>query len=163
MAEIGLQRTRVVPVISELVTAGVAQHVGMSLDLQARALRGGRDDARKAGGGEWTAAFGSHPQRSLHVGARHRPIASAPHDRTSTHRAPFAIGSPSRYPGQIRRAMIVDREAGLTHLGRCGLPPVRLVVENTRSWEWESLPRREPKPPRERLGPLKSRKALAKR
>jgi hypothetical protein len=36
--------------------------------------------------------------------------------------------------------MIVDREAGLTHLGRFGLPPVRLVVENTRSYEWESLP-----------------------
>ena len=34
MAEIGLQRTRVVPVIGELVTAGVAQHVGMSLDFR---------------------------------------------------------------------------------------------------------------------------------
>ena len=33
--------------------------------------------------------------------------------------------------------MIVDHELGLTHLGRCGLPPVRLVVENTRSWEWD--------------------------
>jgi hypothetical protein len=53
--------------------------------------------------------------------------------------------------------MIVDREAGLTHLGRFGLPPVRLVVENTRSYEWESLPRREPRRARERLGPLKSR------
>ena len=38
-------------------TAGVAQHVGMSLDLQARALCGGRNDARKASGGEWTAAL----------------------------------------------------------------------------------------------------------
>ena len=27
--------------------------------------------------------------------------------------------------------MIVDHELGLTHLGRFGLPPVRLVVENT--------------------------------
>ena len=51
--------------------------------------------------------------------------------------------------------MIVDREAGLTHLGRFGLPPVRLVVENTRSYEWESSPRREPRRARERLGPLK--------
>ena len=41
--------------------------------------------------------------------------------------------------------MIVDHELGLTHLGRCGLPPVRLVVENTRSYEWISLPRREPR------------------
>jgi hypothetical protein len=40
---------------------------------------------------------------------------------------------------------------GLTHLGRCGLPPVRLVVENTRSYEWISLPRREPRRARERL------------
>jgi hypothetical protein len=47
--------------------------------------------------------------------------------------------------------MIVDHELGLTHLGRCGLPPVRLVVENTRSWEWISLPRREPRRARERL------------
>jgi hypothetical protein len=51
--------------------------------------------------------------------------------------------------------MIVDGEAGLTILGRCGLPPVRLVVENTRSWEWISLPRREPRKPRDRLPPLK--------
>jgi hypothetical protein len=29
----------------------------------------------------------------------------------------------------------------------------RLVIENVRSWEWESFPRRS-KPPRERLGPL---------
>ena len=47
--------------------------------------------------------------------------------------------------------MIVDHELGLTHLGRFGLPPVRLVVENTRSYEWESLPRREPRRARDRL------------
>ena len=46
--------------------------------------------------------------------------------------------------------MIVDHELGLTHLGRCGLPPVRLVVENTRSFEWDSLPRREPRRARDR-------------
>jgi hypothetical protein len=51
--------------------------------------------------------------------------------------------------------MIVDHELGLTILGRFGLPPVRLVVENTRSYEWESLPRRESRPARHRLGPLK--------
>jgi hypothetical protein len=32
---------------------------------------------------------------------------------------------------------------------------LRLVANNTRSWEWESGPRRQPKPPRERLGPLR--------
>jgi hypothetical protein len=52
--------------------------------------------------------------------------------------------------------MIVDHELGLTHLGRCGLPPVRLVVENTRSFEWISLPRREPRRARERLRGLAS-------
>ena len=52
--------------------------------------------------------------------------------------------------------MIVDHELGLTILGRCGLPPVRLVVENTRSFEWISLPRKEPRRARERLAPLKS-------
>ena len=39
--------------------------------------------------------------------------------------------------------MIVDHELGLTILGRCGLPAARLVVENVRSFEWISLPRRE--------------------
>ena len=48
------ERLRVVEIAE---TAGVAQHVGMSLDLQARALCGGRNDARKASGGEWTAAL----------------------------------------------------------------------------------------------------------
>jgi hypothetical protein len=43
---------------------------------------------------------------------------------------------------------------GLTILGRRGLG-LRLVVENVRSFECESYPRREPRPPRERLGPLK--------
>jgi hypothetical protein len=59
--------------------------------------------------------------------------------------------------------MILDHELGLTHLGRCGLPPVRLVVENVRSFEWISLPRREPRRARERLGPLKPCKPVAKR
>jgi hypothetical protein len=54
--------------------------------------------------------------------------------------------------------MILDHELGLTHLGRCGLPPVRLVVENVRSFEWESYPRREPRKPRDRLGPLAPRR-----
>ena len=72
-------------------------------------------------------------------------------NRASTRRAPFAIGSPSRHPWPIRCPMIVDHELGLTILGRFGLPPVRLVVENTRSYEWESLPRREPRRTRERL------------
>jgi hypothetical protein len=32
----------------------------------------------------------------------------------------------------------------------------RPQLDNTRSWEWITLPRREPKPPRERLGPVSS-------
>jgi hypothetical protein len=31
---------------------------------------------------------------------------------------------------------------------------LRLVADNVRSYEWQSFPRREPKPPRERLGPI---------
>jgi hypothetical protein len=50
---------------------------------------------------------------------------------------------------------MIEPPAGLTHLGRCGLPPVRLVVENTRSWEWISPPRREPRRARDRLAPLR--------
>jgi hypothetical protein len=30
----------------------------------------------------------------------------------------------------------------------------RLVIENVRSWEWESFERRSPRPARERLGPV---------
>ena len=61
--------------------------------------------------------------------------------------------------------MIVDHELGLTILGRCALPPVRLVVENVRSFEWESYPRREPRRARERqrgLEPLQPRPIDAK-
>jgi len=48
-------------------------------------------------------------------------------------------------------------EVGLTILGRCGLrqPWLRLVSDHVRSWEWESLPRREPRRARERLSDLK--------
>jgi hypothetical protein len=44
----------------------------------------------------------------------------------------------------------------------CGLG-LRLVSDQVKSWEWESLPRREPRRARERLRPLKPRKAVAKR
>jgi hypothetical protein len=62
--------------------------------------------------------------------------------------------SSPRHPRPIRCPMI-EPPAGLTHLGRCGLPPVRLVVENTRSYEWQSYPRRDPLPARNRLAPLR--------
>ena len=57
MAEIGLERTRVVPIIGELVTAGVAQHVRVGLDLQTSSPGGGRNDAREAGRGKRTSAL----------------------------------------------------------------------------------------------------------
>jgi hypothetical protein len=47
-----------------------------------------------------------------------------------------------------------DQPPGLTWLGRCG-GGLQLVSDRVASWEWISLPRREPKPARERLGPLK--------
>ena len=40
--------------------------------------------------------------------------------------------------------MSSEQPLGLTIVGRCG-GGLRLVVENTRSFEWESLPRREPR------------------
>ena len=46
--------------------------------------------------------------------------------------------------------MSAEQPPGLTILGQCGLG-LRLVVENTRSFEWISLPRREPRSARERL------------
>jgi hypothetical protein len=39
-------------------------------------------------------------------------------------------------------------------------PKLRLVAENVRCYEWEAFDkcaRREPKPPRERLGPVRSK------
>jgi hypothetical protein len=41
-------------------------------------------------------------------------------------------------------------------------PKLELVSDNVRCWEWESYPRREPKPARERLGPLNSDHHLAR-
>jgi hypothetical protein len=42
-----------------------------------------------------------------------------------------------------------DDRPRLTILGRCG-GGLRLVSDQPKAWEWESLPRREPKPARER-------------
>lgn len=43
-----------------------------------------------------------------------------------------------------------DQPCGLTILGRCG-GGLRLVSDRVRSFEWESYPRREPRPARDRL------------
>ena len=40
-------------------------------------------------------------------------------------------------------------------IGRIGEPGLSLVSDRTLPWEWEGYPRREPRPARERLGPLK--------
>ena len=45
-----------------------------------------------------------------------------------------------------------DEDRYRTILGS-GLGPW-LISQHVRSWEWESFARREPKPARERLGPL---------
>ena len=42
-------------------------------------------------------------------------------------------------------------------IGELGERGLILVSDRTLSSEWESFPRREPKPARERLGPLKPR------
>jgi hypothetical protein len=54
---------------------------------------------------------------------------------------------------QVRRgpAMSSEQPPGLTILGCCGREPaIRLVSERVPSWEWESLPRREPRRARDR-------------
>jgi hypothetical protein len=50
-----------------------------------------------------------------------------------------------------------EQPQGLTVLGRCGLrqPCLRLVADHTRSYEWESLSRREPRRAKDRLAPLR--------
>ena len=53
-----------------------------------------------------------------------------------------------------------DQPPGLTIISRCSAG-LRLVSDRVRSFEWESYARREPKPVRERLGPLKPRKPVA--
>ena len=53
-----------------------------------------------------------------------------------------------------------DQPPGLTILGSCRSGPW-LVSHRVASWEWESFPRREPKPARERLGPLALWKPMA--
>ena len=52
-------------------------------------------------------------------------------------------------PGGRGPAMKDDRP-GLTIIARCS-GGLRLVSDRVRSFEWESYPRREPRPPRERL------------
>jgi hypothetical protein len=49
-----------------------------------------------------------------------------------------------------------------TIIGGCSAGP-RLVSDRVRSSEWESFPRREPRPARERLGPTTSSNTRAKR
>jgi hypothetical protein len=49
-------------------------------------------------------------------------------------------------------APMSDEPQGITILGRCG-GGFRLVVEDVRSFEWISLPQREPRRARQRSGP----------
>jgi hypothetical protein len=48
-------------------------------------------------------------------------------------------------------------------IGRIGERGLFLICDRTLSWEGESLPRRDPKPACERLGPVRSSKTSAKR
>jgi hypothetical protein len=48
-------------------------------------------------------------------------------------------------------------------IGSVGEAGLFLVSDRTLSYEWEALPRREPKPACERLGPIRSSKTRAKR
>ena len=48
-------------------------------------------------------------------------------------------------------------------IGRVGEAGLFLVSGRTLSWEWDSLPRRDPKAAWERLGPIRSSKTRAKR
>ena len=41
-------------------------------------------------------------------------------------------------------------------IGRVGAAGLFLVSDRTLSWEWQSLPRRDPKPAWERLGPIRA-------
>ena len=51
----------------------------------------------------------------------------------------------------------MSRRRALTIISSCGQEPtVSLVSERTASWEWESLPRREPRRARERQRALAS-------
>jgi hypothetical protein len=48
-------------------------------------------------------------------------------------------------------------------IGRVGEAGLFLVSDRILSWEWEGLPRRDPKPACERLDPIRSRKTRGKR
>lgn len=56
--------------------------------------------------------------------------------------------------------MADEPPAGLTVLGRCGLRVawLRLVSDQAKPGDWESLPRRDPLRARDRLGPLQPTK-----
>jgi hypothetical protein len=57
MPKPALDRSAVVPLVGEGVAAGVPQHVGMGLELQAGTDRGALDHASEAGRGEGRAAL----------------------------------------------------------------------------------------------------------
>ena len=65
---------------------------------------------------------------------------------------------------RARREVMAPKEPrDLERIGRIGKAGLLLVSDRTPSQEWESFPRQSPKPTRERLGPLKSRKPVGKR
>jgi hypothetical protein len=67
-----------------------------------------------------------------------------------------ASAGPARYEAAMKDE---PEPQGLKIIGRCGLrhPCLRLIADNVRSYEWETLPRREPRLARDRLRPLNAK------
>ena len=63
VAEIGLDRSGIDPIIGQLEAAGVAQHVRVDLHIEPSGLAGALDHRLKATLGEWRAAFRCEHER----------------------------------------------------------------------------------------------------
>ena len=63
MPEVGLQRARIVPGVSQGEAASVAKHVGVDLNIEAGSSPDTLDHLGKAGRGEWRTALAHEHER----------------------------------------------------------------------------------------------------
>src|SRR5271170_3908742 len=65
VAQVGLERPRVVPLVGKRVTAGVPEHMRMSLERQLGDLSRSLDHASKTSRGEWRSTLRREDERRL--------------------------------------------------------------------------------------------------
>ena len=67
MAHIVLEGSRVMPIVGELVTSGVPEHVRMNREWELGSFSGPSDHFQGSGSRGWTASLGDEDISSLHI------------------------------------------------------------------------------------------------